>query len=94
MNNFTEHFKESLIDRAINIVNEIATTNLKYKDLTKENMQLEDALIKLLPDNKFEMFDRYRDVVLQQESLINELLYVQGFMDGAEMKTLFSENIG
>jgi hypothetical protein len=94
MDNFTEHFKESLQDRADNIVNEIATTNPKYKEFSKEIQQLEDALIKLLPEDKFTLFDDYRDFVLQQESLVNELLYLQGFMDGAELKKLYSENIG
>jgi hypothetical protein len=90
MDNITEHFKDSLIDRANDIDNEIASTNPEYKELTKRIMQLEDELIKLLPDDRFKLFDDYRDTVLQRDALVIKLIYLQGFQDGSELKKLFS----
>lgn len=90
MDNITEHFKESLKDRADNIVNEIATTNPKYKEFSKVIRQLEDALNKLLLEDKFKLFDDYRDAVLQRESFLIEYVYLQGFEDGSELKMFFT----
>jgi hypothetical protein len=90
MDNFDRHLKESLKVRAINIVNETAMTNPKYKELSKKVSCLEQELIDLIPD-KFELFDDYRDAVLQRESFLMELVFLQGFADGVGMKELLKE---
>lgn len=92
MDNIANHLYKSFKDRADNIVNKAASSS-EYKEMTKETMKLEDELIKLLPDD-FRLFDNYRDLVLKQEAFLIELVYMQGFEDRADMKKLFSENIG
>lgn len=88
MDNFKEFFKEKLIDRATNIDNDTATTNQKCKELSEKIRQLEDEMIKLLPDH-FKLFDDYRDAVLQREALVIQLVYLNGFQDGSELKQMF-----
>ena len=88
MENIENHIKESIQLRSTEVLNHIASTDPQYKQFTKEISDLEDQLTKNLSQAEWELLDKHRDLNLQREALIVELVYQQGFIDGSGFKSL------
>ena len=91
MENIENHLKESLTSRSIEVINRIATENPQYKQIVKKISILEGQLIKDLSKEKWKQLDNHRDLNLQLEALIVDLVYQQGFKDGADFRTLLQK---
>ena len=88
MDDIENFVKESLISRSIEVLNYIARTDSKYKQFTKQISALEDQLTKDLSQEEWERLDKHRDLILQRETLIVDLVYKQGLIDGSGLKSL------
>ncbi len=86
------HIVDSIDDRSADIINHIASHNKHYIKLTDRILELQNEILKFLPEDYHSLFYDYEILWGERDSLKNLILYKQGVIDGIKIKNLISGN--
>lgn len=90
MKNIKQHLTESTQERTTEIINNIAATNSKYKQLTKKITNIDEEIGKVVTQKIFIILNQRYDLNLQCYAIITDILYQQAFLDGLKVRKLLN----
>jgi len=75
-------FDDFIIDRIIDIEQQVISTNMKAQNLVKDYSDLCDKIKKSLPKEDKKLIFRYEEKKNEAQVLYFRMIYKQGFIDG------------
>lgn len=82
---------EITIRRVEEIQNDIAENNRKYKEFTREIIKILAVIDKGLPVECHKVLEALEDTRGKRDSLVEEMLYRQGLIDGIKLSNVHSK---
>jgi hypothetical protein len=89
-----QYFKGYIIDRTEEIGQEILVNNQRYRELNTEISEVQQALADNLSPQLQPLLGRYDNAEAEQDSVIIEIMYQQGLIDGLKLAKLASKIMG
>lgn len=87
-----KHIIDSIDDRSVDILNHIASHNKNHVKLTDSIIEIEEKILKLIPENYKPLFYDYEVLLSERDSIKNIVLYKQGIADGIKIKKLIDRD--
>lgn len=90
--NIYSHISDSIDDRAADIIKHIARHNKQYTELTAQILEIQDEILKYLPQDYKTLFYDYEMLWGERDAIKSFTLYKQGIIDGVAVRNLIGGN--
>jgi deoxyadenosine/deoxycytidine kinase len=90
----SKYFEELIFDRTEEIEQDIFSNNQRYRELSTEICEVQQALTDNLSPQLQSLVDRYYDAETEQDCIASETMYRQGLIDGIKLTGIMQKFFG